>query len=169
MQPGQPFFYEKVTEGLSVPATGKVAISLLLGLLFFLLHYGSVGAAIFQDFSWFLSILIATAMLTLYYATHTLMSLMPEIHRLGADPEKFTHKLQAILTNRNFIATGFFFGGLNCLFGYWFGLPYDRGLEILTILFGYFLAGFVCGMAVLGIIGSVVSLSTISRESRLSF
>src|SRR5437773_5351057 len=87
----QPFFYERVTEGLSVPATGKVAISLFLGLLFFLLHYGSVGATIFRDFSWFLSILIATAMLTLYYATHTLMTLMPEIHRLGANPEKFTH------------------------------------------------------------------------------
>ena len=48
---------------------GKVVVSALLGLGFSSRHYVSIGHKLFDNGSWFLSALISTAMLCLYYAT----------------------------------------------------------------------------------------------------
>ena len=60
--------------------------------------------------------------------------------------------LTRILSDRNLVLAGLFFGLLNCGFGYAFGLPYSKALAVATILSGYFLAGSVCGLAVFGIL-----------------
>jgi len=147
---------------------GKVLVSALLGLAFLAAHYGSIGNKVFEDWSWFLSALISTAMLCVYYATHTLRIILPEMAkrvRLDGD-EVFMTPLKRILSDSNFVLAGLFFGFLNCGFGYGFGLPYSQGLAVVTILSGYFLAGFVCGLAVLGVYGVSISIRAFSRKAK---
>lgn len=163
-------FYERLTIRLPGYIVGKVLVSALLGLAFLAAHYASIRNDVFKDGSWILSALISTAMLCLYYATHTLRTILPEMEmRLRPDgDEVYMTPLKRILSNRNFVLAGVFFGFLNCGFGYCFGLPYSEGPEVVTILSGYFLAGFVCGMAVFGIYGVSVSISAFSGKAKRS-
>lgn len=164
-------FYERPTMRFPGSLVGEVLISALLGLAFLAAHSVSIGNKVFEDWNWLLGALISAAMLCLYYATHTLRSLLPEMDvRSGAgDSEAYMAALRRILSNRNFVLAGIFFGLLNCGFGYGFGLPYSEGPAVVTILSGYFLAGFVCGMAALGIYGVSVSISAFSRKAKRFF
>lgn len=163
-------FYERMTIRFPVYVIGKLLVSAFLGLIFLAAHYVSIGNRVFNDWSWFLSVLISTAMLCLYYATHTLRTIFPEMDmRLRPDgDEVYMTPLKRILSDRNFILAGLFFGLLNCGFGYTFGLPYLKGLAVFTILGGFFLAGFVCGMAVFGIYGILVAINAFSRKAKRS-
>lgn len=78
--------------------------------------------------------------------------------------------LKRILSDRHFVLAGFFFGSLNCWFGQFFGIPfyYERFASVI-FLGGYFLAGFVCGMAVWGIYGVSVAISAFSQKAKQSF
>ncbi len=164
-------FYERLIIRFPGYLIGKVLVSTLLGLAFLVGHYVSIGNKVFEDWSWFLSALITTAMLCLYYATHTLRTLLPEMDmRLRPDGnEVYMTTLKRILSDRHFVLAGLFFGLLNCGVGYSFGLPYSKGLAVVTILSGYFFAGFVCGMAVFGIYGISVSIGAFSRKAKHSF
>lgn len=163
-------FYERVTTRFPVPFLGKLLISVLLGLVFLAAHFVSVRGEILGDWSWFLAVLISTAMLCLYYATHTLQTMFPEMRmRLGAGRDEiYWTPLRRILSDRNFVWAGVFFGFLNCGFGYAFESPYTEGLAFFTIFGGYFLAGFVCGMAVFGIYGVSVAINAFSHEAKPS-
>lgn len=149
----------------------KVFASMCIGLIFLGTHYLARRSVLFEDWSWFLCVLICTAMLCLYYATHTLRTLFPEMEsRLGNDSNKiYKTKLKSILSDRNFILAGLIFANLNCTFGFIFGLPYTDAFAADTILIGYIIAGFICGMAVLGIIGVSVSISAFSRDAKRTF
>jgi len=164
-------FYERLTIRFPGYIAGKILVSALLGIAFLAAHYVSTGDKVFKDGSWFLGVLIGTAMLCLYYATHTLRTILPEMAvRLGPDgDEVYMSPLKRILSDRNFVLAGLIFGLLNCGFGVSFGLPYSRWPSLITILSGYLLAGFVCGMAVYGIYGVSVSLSAFSRKAKPSF
>ena len=164
-------FYERLTIRFPGYIVGKVLVSALLGIAFLAAHYVSIGNKVFKDWSWFLSVLLGTAMLCLYYATHTLRTILPEMAvRLRPDgDEAYMSPLKRVLSDRNFILAGLFFGLLNCGFGYCFGLPYSKGPGLITILSGYLLVGFVCGMAVFGIYGVSVSISAFSRKAKPSF
>jgi hypothetical protein len=118
-----------------------------------------------------LAVLIAGAMLCLYYATYTLQALLPEMEaRSGSENKQaFMASLQKTLSDRNFLIAGLTFGVLNCIFGYWFGLPYLKTPTVVTILIGYFVAGFVCGMAVCGIYGVFEPIKAFSAQARTSF
>lgn len=163
-------FYERLTYGFP-GIFAKVLISILLGLAFLVPHYLIVENKVFDDWSWFLSVLITIAMLNLYYATHKFRAILPEMDtRLPSDGDKvYMTPLKSVLSDRNFILAGSFFGLLNCVFGLYFGLPYNESLERTTILWGYFLAGFVCGMAVFGIYGISLSISAFARKAKASF
>ena len=164
-------FYERIAARIPGYIVGRVVVSVLLGFGFLTAHYLSIGKQVFDDWSWFLGVLISTAMLCLYYATHTLRTMVPKMDaRLHADGNKaYMRKLTRVLSDHNFIRAGLVFGLLNCAFGYSFGLPYTQGFAIFTILVGYFLAGFVCGMAVWGIYGVFVSISAFSQKAKHSF
>ena len=163
-------FYDRVIIRFPVHVIGKLLVSALLGLIFLAAHYISIGNKVLSDWSWFLSVLISTAMLCLYYATHTLRTIFPEMDlRLRPDGDDvYMTPLKRILSDRNFILAGLFFGLLNCGFGYSFGLPYVKGLAVFTILGGYYLAGFVCGMAAFGIYGVLVTINAFSRKAKRS-
>lgn len=164
-------FYERPTIRFPGFIIGEVLISAVLGLMFLAAHSRSIGNRVFEDWSWLLGVLISVAMLCLYYATHTLRTLLPEMHsRLGPNNrEAYTAMVKRIFSDRNFVLSGVFFGLLNCGVGYGFGLPYAESLAVATILIGYFLAGFVCGMAVFGIYGVFVSVTEFSRKAKRFF
>jgi hypothetical protein len=164
-------FYERLLAQFPGQLIGKVLVSTLIGLAFLVGHYVSIGNKVFDDWSWFLSVLIITATLCLYYATHILRTLLPEMDlRLRqCDNQVYMPTLIRILSDHNFILAGLFFGLLNSGIGYFFGLPYHEEIAVITILSGYFLAGFVCGMAVFGIYGVSVTIGAFSLKAKPSF
>lgn len=170
-------FYERGVARLPSRLLGELVVSILLGGAFFGAHYLSVGREVLNDWSWLLGVLISMAMLCLFYATDTLRSIVPEMtSRLQADDEG-VHSvvLRHCLSDTNFVMAGVFFGILNCGVGLLLGLPRPAGairvapLAGITILSGYFVAGFVCGMAVLGISGMSLSIRAFAQKAKPTF
>jgi hypothetical protein len=162
-------FYERLTAGIPGNIFSRAFISLLLGLVFLAAQYASIGNMVFYDWSWFLGLLITTMMLCLYIATYTLHELLSRMAiYLSPDNQAYRVCLKDTLSDRNFVVAGSIFGALNSVIGYCFGLPYSDGPAIISILFGYFLVGFVGGMAVLGIYGVFVAVRVFSRELKPS-
>jgi hypothetical protein len=58
---------------------------------------------------------------------------------------------------------------VNCSFAWVFGLRYTDMPANITVMIGYFLAGFVCGMAVLGIYAVWHEVPTLSEKAELDF
>lgn len=162
-------FYERLTARIPGNIFSRASISVLLGLIFLAVQWASTGNRIFHDSSWFLGLLITAMMLCLYVATYTLHQLLCRMAiYLSSDNQAYRVGLKDTLSDRNFVAAGLFFGALNCVMGRSFGLPYSDGPAIISILFGYFLVGFVGGMAILGIYGVFVAVRVFSRELKPS-
>jgi hypothetical protein len=152
-------FYERLANCVVGYAAGRIAISAFVGFGLLAFHksidFWLVGKERLNDWSWFLAVLISAAMLCVYYATYTLQTVCAQLDsRLRPEAvEAYRGPLTEILSDFKFIRAGIFFGGLNCLVGYWLGLPYAEVSARVTIFICYFVAGFVCGMAVWGIYG----------------
>lgn len=159
-------FYEKIPKFFGIGILGKLVISGLLGSSFLLAHLLSIKKHITSDWSWFLGLLITVAMLCLYYATIVLRNLLSEMTIISA-PNCYHYYLtfKRKLSDKNFIKAGLFFGFINCGFGYAFGIPYNQFSAVITIFYGFFLAGIVCGMAVWGIYGILVLIIDFAQKS----
>jgi len=157
--PDQKFepFFERITRRISADTiTNRLVVSVLIGLPFLALHYylPSLGEKEINDWSWFLGLLITTAMLCVYYATYTLENLFREMNaRLSPAEQLNVSLLKRALSDAKFAWAGVAFGLANCGVGLLLGLPYSHFRAVAAILVGYFLAGFVCGIAVQGIYG----------------
>ncbi len=158
-------FYERLSAEFPGRIFGQAFISVLLGLAVLAAQYASGGNGIFADWSWFLGLLIGTMMFCLYIATFALHALLSRMATYSEQGSRACHDcLKHTLSDRNFVVAGAFFGVLNCVLGYSFGLPHTSAPAVVSILFGYFIVGFVGGMGVLGIYGVFVAISTFSRN-----
>lgn len=164
-------FYERIANLLGWRIIGKLLISLLAGLLFFIPYYSYVGIKALHNWSWFLGLVISCALMFLFFATATLCSLFPhwKTHLGPRQTEIFQKPLNKTLSDRNILLAGISFGLLNMLMGYCFGVPSTDHLESALLLFGYFLAGFACGMPAYGIYGVLVTIDTFTRHGKLHF
>jgi len=175
-------FYEKIVGRFPFPFTSKILVSLALGLIFIYSHYLSSQVSadqkeLFDITSIFLAAIISAAMASLYLATHTLRSILPEMERRTKDGGKlFMIPLKHLLVTKIFLQYGVFFAVLNCLMATVFGIPHIEESNhpqyfeyVISLYFGYFLAGFVCGMAVLGILAVFKSLRQFGINARHSF
>lgn len=145
-------FYERI---LGNHVVGKIMLSVGVGFAF-LGAYSAIagperfGLKRFDDWTWFLALLISVAMLCVFYATDTLRDLLREIDRyLGDDAKAVRAHALLLLTDGKFVTSGIVFGLLNCGFALLFGTP---SIAPWTLFVGYFMAGFVCGLAILGIV-----------------
>lgn len=177
-------FYQGVADWISaqlgVPVFGVLISSCIPGALFFILHYACTAGTMFQKeeahfhlWTWMIGFMIIAAALCLYYATATLKGLFLHIDSV-ADPQQpkpYLDPLLRTLNNRNFILTGLFFGALNTWMGYLFGVPYLHLAAQVSIYTGFFLVGFVCGMATWGIYGVLVIMNVLAegRKFQLDF
>lgn len=163
----KPFFVRMIPKGIP-PFLGKVVVSALVGIFFLVFHLPTIPSALEggADRSWILGLLLVVASLSGYYAAHTLWNLFDEMTFRLNGAHAFLARVEGILRDRNFLIVGVMFGVLNCFFGWVvFGLPESSlsGFARVTILGGYWLAGFVCGMAVWGIYGVLVVVSDFAR------
>ncbi len=156
-------FYDKFLGKRGIPVFLKLGICILLGAIFLFIHYFS-APNFFQYNSIFLAAIIAGAMLSLYYATHELKLVIPEMDKrispksTAEESTEVVDEFNTMLSTRNFLYCGMGFAVTNCILGTLFGIPQSDYSEVpgykayeLTLYFGFFLSGFVCGMAVLGI------------------
>src|SRR5881397_3333366 len=147
-------FYERIADGLPGPSSllWKVCISIFLGAVFLAAQFRFIGDQIFHDWTWLLDVLIASALLMLYYASHTLRDLFPHMDsRLPKGTtrrrnQKYSTKVRTILRDRNFVLAGLFFGALNCVMGFIIGVPGNSVMGRIALFIGFFVVGFICGM-----------------------
>jgi ABC-type multidrug transport system fused ATPase/permease subunit len=162
-------FYEIGGKNIQGGFVGKVLFSIFLGVLVLGMHFLVIGRTVFVNYGWVLSIIIVAASLSLFYATHTFRMLLPKLGvRLSKEQtDKFMSSIHIYLSDKGFILYGIFFGVMNSLMGLSFGLPevYDSIQGTSVILFGYFVAGFVCGLALSGIIGVTKCIKEISNDN----
>lgn len=158
-------FYERLPDLFPIPFIFKLLFSLLLGFAFLGPHYWAVDSEVIKDLSWLLCLIIVTAMSCLYYATHVFRTMFPQMDLKvpttpsGNPDRSYMTKVRAYLSDRHFFWFGFTFAVLNCLVGLGLGARSGESWPDLTLFLGFFIAGFVCGMAVGGIRGVVIALS----------
>lgn len=162
-------FYERIPY-LSNNFVSKVLFSFFWGGTVLVAHFLSINFMVFKNFGWVLSVIITVACLALFYATHTFRSLLPQLEaRLSSmDQAVFKNAISQHLSDNKFVIFGLFSGTLNCIIGYLFGLPliYACGYLItkVVVFLAYFFAGFVCGLAFLGIVGVIQCLSMLAKK-----
>jgi hypothetical protein len=173
----QPF-YESAIARLPGPPllVWKVGISVALGILFLIVFSKTAYGGVFSDSVWLLSLMITTSMLALYYATDTLRRLFPHmdgrLHERGKPfsrtKQTYYRTVRTRLSNRNFLLSGICFGTLNCFMGAWFGVPPAySGAGRLAVFCSFFVVGFICGMAALGIYGIIETIKNFIRAPQL--
>jgi hypothetical protein len=166
-------FYERGVERILGGFMGRVLFAMVLGVAVLWIHYLGIGRAVFENYGWVLTIIVMVACLSLFYATHTFRMLLPELAgRLSREREAgFLALIRVHLSDRKFFISGLVFGALNSLMGMAFGLPavYDTLPAKAFILMGYFVAGFVCGLALWGIIGVTRCISAVTDDSESFF
>lgn len=161
-------FYERFAEKLGVKIIGKVMFSLLAGLFFFVPYYMAEYKSALHDWSWLLAVLISTGFLFLFYATTTLRSLFPRWDQHFGEETSgiYLEPLTTILSDRNFLLAGVLFGILNMLMGFCFGITVTETISQVLLYFGFFLAGFACGLPAYGIYGVIVTISAITDDQQ---
>lgn len=167
----QPFYERFLWKGMN-PFIAKIFFSAILGGSFLISHLLIMKEDFFNDWSWFLAALIIASMLCVYYATHTLRSLLPEIEaRLGKNAKiEFKQLLIDQLSDKKLIRTGIILGTVNCLFAYFFGFPYKNLIAAnISLTYGYFIAGFVSGMAIQGIYGITILMHRYADTAKESY
>ena len=169
-------FYERIPDRFPIPFVVKLLISILLGFLFLGPRYWAVREAILNDWSWLLGLVIVVAMMSLYYATHTFRAMFPHLNvRLQSQDATsvsaaYFDNVKHYLSDRMFLLTGLLFAMLNCGIGWILETSYVDLRDVTTIYFGYLISGFVCGLAVCGIRGVVVTLgSYFEQEPKVDY
>ena len=150
--------------------------SLLLGLPFLTLHFG-LGMLfkenILTDRSWLLSLMISYTFLLLVWNTKTLRTLTLNLFDLAESESEQFHstiikQLEGILSNHRLFCYGTFFGLLNVSFGVVYGIWYANPYLVASIVLQFFVEGFICGMAVCGIVGIVKMIYTFSAQEEIT-
>lgn len=161
-------FYERFADKLGLQVAGKVLLSLFSGLLFFIPYFARVGQKSLHDWSWLLGSLIACGVLFLYFATATLRGLFPlwQLHVGEVNSKIYLQPLTTILSDRRFLVAGVVFGTINLVMGLCFGVAVTDPSGRLLLYFGFFLAGFVCGLPAYGIYGVVATIGAITRTGQ---
>ena len=148
-------FYEK----LGMPNLGRTTRpwvnALLLGGGFAALHLSVLDTFTSTDTSLVLAALIAVTPMLLHIGSRRVIAVADELEaRFGqAEAIHYLDLLRRHLPDRLFLGVACAVGIVNVLFGHLFGPPYEAVGPRTTILFGYFLAGFVNGVPLAGIIG----------------
>lgn len=162
-------FYERGVDAVPGGFIGRVLFAIALGVAVLGIHYLGIGGEVFKNYGWVLSIIVMVAGLSLFYATHTFRMLLPKLAgRLRRERQAgFLALIELHLSDRKFFIAGLVFGSLNSLMGVVFGLPgvYDTLPAKAFILTGYFVAGFVCGLALWGIIGVIRCISAMADDN----
>lgn len=175
----QPFYEtwaDWIGSQIGLSLIGKLIASLIPGLLFFIIHFlctrseaSGEPIARFHALSWMVGGMTVCCLLFLYYATDAFKGLFSQID-VWQPPDKkelYLGPLNRTLSNRNFVIAGTFFGILNMLMGYSYGVQYTGIASQVSIYAGFFLLGFVCGMAAWGIYGVMVTIGVIVRQGLL--
>lgn len=161
-------FYERI----QLPGVNsfviKITVPILLALSFLIPHGLAVGTLFFEDWSLLLSSIVLFGMLCVFFGTHALRNLLFDMaFRISdQDSEFFNFRFDQILSDKNLILSGTFFGAANVAMGYLFGVPYESLFANCTIFYGFFLAGFVCGMAVAGIYSATRVVGVYAKYAR---
>lgn len=168
-------FYEKISDVIRLPVVGKLFVSILLACLFLVPHFcvlagnASDVSKVLPRWDWMLGVIIFFAMITLYYATYifrNLFLLLDVLWQPHEDHRDYIAYINNILSDHTFLTVAYAFGLANFMVGLWLGLPESIGgaLERISLCWGYFLTGFVCGLPAGGIYGVIKVIVYLSRE-----
>ncbi len=111
-----------------------------------------------------LTSIIIVAFLALFIAILTFNNIIPKIDTVCCYNFKVTTLIKKNLSDKRFALFGFFFSGLNSLIGYVLGIPEVNEYSQWVYLWGYMLAGFICGLAICGVHGLIIILIKVLNQ-----
>jgi uncharacterized membrane protein len=155
-------FFDPRREGKPLSWAQKLGLSVTVGAVYSLFQFLNLynKAVFFEQYAWILSIIISTSLLALYMATAVFRNSL-SVMLAHDDPSGSTEQfLRRIMTNRNYIAFGLFFGLTTCAVSQALGIPVSLGearLPFLSYYLGCMLTGFASGMGLWGIF-SIIAL-----------
>jgi len=151
-------FFDRAADWFPAPVIAKGVVCLLLGIGF-----------LWAGFP-FLAVLIGSGVAALYYGSHTFRGMLRHLD-LWSEPagsEIYRKTIGGVLRDRNFVAAGILFGVVNTWMGRQFGVPQDLANRAIEFG-GFFVVGFVCGMAVLGILGVAATVHSFTTSGKVRF
>ena len=160
-------FYDPYREGDTLTYGSKAGISLGIGALYLLFQYYSLQdkAVFFPQYCWILGIIISTATMALYLATDVFrrsLAVMREIETSqtsSVDREVSLTVISEWVSDTRYLLAGIGFATANTTVAHLLGVPtefHESVFSLVMMYTGFFLAGFTCGMGMLGIIIVIV-------------
>ncbi len=160
-------FYDPYRQGDTLSYSSKAGISLGIGAVYLLFQYYSLQdkTIFFTQYCWILGVIISTATMALYLATDVFrrsLSVMREIETSQdevLDREVSLNVISEWATNTRYLLAGFGFAAANTTIAHLLGVPMEFHESIFSLFMmyaGFFLAGFSCGMGMLGILIVIV-------------
>lgn len=152
-------FFEGSFNGQRFSFSTKFFLILLLGIGYLLLLNQFLPKSVFyNERAWLLAAIISSALLALNIAVSTFRHILDKTLEHNFHPSELQILVSRKLHNRNFILSGIFFAFANLGLGYYFGVEQHSLLNqqaIYILYLSFWLAGFVCGMAIAGIYGVI--------------
>ena len=167
-------FYERAIRILPFPYHIS---SFLIMIPNFLLHFvlGKLfGVKTLSDFSWFLPIMSAGILILLLWATNHLRQFTINLYP-AFKIDKQNNIPRTIVENHvkdvTMLKYGFSFGFANLGLGLFYGFWYEQPVLLISLGYQIFLAGFIAGMAISGIISilKVVNYITDQKKTDMDF
>lgn len=145
---------------------------LILG-IFLAAHFNlsySYDISMISDYSWFLCLMTSYIFLLVIFATRRLRYYFIDLYRvfnIDYTSPTYFELLRKALGKKYLLLSGSFFGLLNAVFGHTFGIWYKELLPQIIFILHYFLVGFICGVAIVGIIAVIISINSLVKEKNI--
>lgn len=154
-------FYDPYINSGALGYGSKLGISLGMGAVYALLHYSVLTDKIifFTENCWILALIISTACFALYVATDVFRHNLHTIREIEGSQAESLKIVDEWMNDKWLLLAGFAFATANTTVGHLLGVPvvfFESTSALTMAYFGYFLAGFACGMGLLAITSVIV-------------
>ena len=166
-------FYERLARRLPNALMPRVSLPLAVALAYYTLHRlvvpGTGEVALYPEL---LALVIFVIPSLLYLAMATFRELADQMdNRVGTGrPPAYRAAFQRLMGDRRLLLTAAVFGSALVAVGIALGIEGHLDIKsVFVISVGYFLVGFLCGLASLGFIGIVLAIRVYVREDQPRF
>ena len=154
-------FFDPYRDSGSLGYGSKLGISLGMGAFYSLLQYTALPDKVifFSENCWILGLIISTACFSLYIATDVFRHNLHTMRAIEGERAASLRVVDEWMNDKWLLLAGFGFAAANTTVGHLLGVPaafFESTTGLAMVYFGFFLAGFACGMGLLAIAAVIV-------------
>ncbi|MES0489272.1 MAG: hypothetical protein ABUK01_04720 [Leptospirales bacterium] len=149
----------------------RILLSLVLGAIFFFVHYQLTNKAMIQDSTWLLPVIFVVMFVSLEIGMHFIRKLLFEMEvRLNPkEINKFKLKIKKINHRKKMLLSGLFFAILYSILGWLIDVPYENSVAITSFHVFFTIIGFFSGEAIYINLGIVKIIKEFIKHRESAF